>query len=134
MTRTNRIRDQAAIVGIGQTEFSKALGRTEIDMAVEAIHAACADAGLDPHEIDGVARFDMESTDEEKLLGILSPELGYHVCTPFGGGGAVSVLVHAATAIARAKADKELIERQAKVYELFGSKQRSIIDTFRRKP
>ena len=40
----------------------------------------------------------------------------------------------AAAAIARAKADKELIERQAKVYELFGSKQRSIIDTFRRKP
>ena len=64
----NTIRDQAAIVGIGQTPFSKALGRTEIDMAVEAIHAACADAGISPHQIDGVARFDMDSVDEEKLL------------------------------------------------------------------
>ena len=77
----NAIRDQAAIVGIGQTAFSKGLGRTEFDMAVEAIHAACADAGISPHEVDGVARFDMESVDEEKLLSILSPELRYHVGT-----------------------------------------------------
>ena len=76
------IRDKAAIVGIGQTPFAKGLGRTEFDMAVEAIHAACEDAGLSPHDIDGVVRFDMESTDEEKLLSILSPELGYHVGTP----------------------------------------------------
>ncbi len=105
------IRDQAAVVGIGQTPFSKGLGRTELDMAVEAIHAACADAGLSPHDIDGVARFDMESTDEEKLLSILSPELGYHVCTPFGGGGAVSVLVHAASAIAMGLARNVLVFR-----------------------
>ena len=44
----NSIRDQAAIVGIGQTEFSKGLGRSEFDMAVEAIQAACADAGISP--------------------------------------------------------------------------------------
>jgi len=111
LTPMNAIRDQAAIVGIGQTPFSKALGRSEIDMAVEAIHAACADAGLSPHEIDGVARFDMETIDEEKLLSILSPELGYHVCTPFGGGGAVSVLVHAASAIALGLARHVLVFR-----------------------
>jgi acetyl-CoA acetyltransferase len=80
-------------------------------MAVEAIHAACADAGIAPHDVDGVARFDMESTDEEKLLSILSPELGYHVTTPFGGGGAVSVLVHAATAIAMGLARHVLVFR-----------------------
>lgn len=105
------LRDQAAIVGIGQTPFSKGLGRTEFDMAVEAIHAACEDAGLSPHDIDGVARFDMESTDEEKLLSILSPDLGYHVCTPFGGGGAVSVLVHAASAITTGLAKNVLVFR-----------------------
>ena len=107
----NTIRDQAAIVGIGQTPFSKALGRTEIDMAVEAIHAACADAGISPHQIDGVARFDMDSVDEEKLLSIVSPELRYHVGTPFGGGGAASVLVHAATAVAMGLADNVLVFR-----------------------
>lgn len=105
------IRDKAAIVGIGQTPFAKGLGRTEFDMAVEAIHAACDDAGLSPHDIDGVVRFDMESTDEEKLLSILSPELGYHVGTPFGGGGAASVLVHAATAVATGLARNVVVFR-----------------------
>ena len=46
----NQIRDQAAIVGIGSTPFSKGLGRSEFDMAVEAILAACADAGISPRD------------------------------------------------------------------------------------
>ena len=37
---------KAAVVGIGQTEFSKDSGRTELRMATEAAHAALADAGL----------------------------------------------------------------------------------------
>ena len=36
---------QAAIVGIGQTEFSKNSGRSEQQLAAEAILAACQDAG-----------------------------------------------------------------------------------------
>jgi 3-oxoacyl-[acyl-carrier-protein] synthase III len=121
----NSIRDQAAIAGIGQTAFSKSLGRTEIDMAVEAIHAACADAGISPHEIDGVARFDMDSTDEEKLLSILSPSLAYHVTTPFGGGGAVSVLVHAAMAVAMGLARNVLVFRSRARGKQSGSGWRS---------
>src|SRR5439155_1187596 len=59
------IRDRAAIVGIGQTAFGKALGRSEYDMALEAILAACADAGLSPRDIDGTVRYDMDTTDEQ---------------------------------------------------------------------
>ena len=65
------IRDRAAIVGIGQTPFGKALGRSEPDMAVEAIWNACADAGISPREIDGLVRYDMDSTQEEQLLMLL---------------------------------------------------------------
>ncbi len=72
------IRDRAAIVGIGQTAFGKSLGRSEYDMALEAILAACADAGLSPHDLDGAVRYDMETTDEENLLAALgNPELGW---------------------------------------------------------
>ena len=107
----NGIRDQAAIAGIGQSPFSKGLGRTEPDMAVEAIHAACADAGIAPHEVDGVVRYDMDTVDDEKLLSIVSPELGYHACTSFGGGGSVSLLVHAAMAVAMGMARHVLVFR-----------------------
>ena len=64
---TGTIRDKAAIVGIGQTPFAKHLGRSELDMAIEAILAACEDAGISPRAIDGIVRYDMETTDEENL-------------------------------------------------------------------
>ena len=87
----NAIGDKAAIVGIGQTPFSRSLGRSEFDMAVEAILAACDDAGISPREIDGVVRYDMETTDEEQLLAVLgNPELRYQASTSWGGGGSVA--------------------------------------------
>ena len=106
------IRDRAAIVGIGQTAFGKSLGRSEYDMALEAILAACADAGLSPRDIDGTVRYDMESTDEENLLAALgNPELGWFASSAWGGGGAASVLVLAATAIAAGMASTVLVYR-----------------------
>lgn len=108
----NELRDRAAIVGIGQTPFSKSLGRSEFDMATEAIFNACEDAGIAPRELDGVVRFDMETTDEENLLAILgNPELRYQVSTSWGGGGAVSTLVHAAVAITAGMAETVLVFR-----------------------
>jgi acetyl-CoA acetyltransferase len=108
----NTIGDRAAIVGIGQTPFSRSLGRSEFDMAIEAIFAACDDAGLSPRAIDGVVRYDMETTDEENLLAALgTPEIRYQTSTSWGGGGSVSVLVHAAVAIATRMADTVLVFR-----------------------
>ena len=45
--------DKAAITGIGQTEYSRGLNRSEWDMAAEAIFKAIDDAGLKPEDIDG---------------------------------------------------------------------------------
>lgn len=106
------IRDVAAVCGIGQTPFATSLGRSEYDMAVEAIWNACADAGIAPREIDAVVRYDMEQIDEELVLSALgNPELRFFAGTPFGGGGAASVLVVAATAIAARQADMVLVYR-----------------------
>ena len=106
------IRDRAAIVGIGQTPFAKHLGRSEYDMAVEAILAACDDAGISPRAIDGVVRYDMETTDEENLLAALgNPCLRSFACTAWGGGGAASTVVLAAQAIAAGMATTVLVYR-----------------------
>ena len=73
-----RIRDRAAIVGIGQTPFARSLGRTEYEMAIDAIWAACDDAGIAPSAIDGLVRYDIEQTDEEQLLAALgAPEIRF---------------------------------------------------------
>jgi len=55
MASTPGLRDRAAIVGVGYTEFSKNSGVSTQTLAVRAIRAAVDDAGLRPADIDGVA-------------------------------------------------------------------------------
>ena len=45
---------QVAIVGVGETEYSKASGRTAREIGAEAAERAIADAGLEPADIDGL--------------------------------------------------------------------------------
>jgi acetyl-CoA acetyltransferase len=47
------VNGQAAIVGIGETAYTKASGRTAKEIGAEAAERAIADAGLEPRDIDG---------------------------------------------------------------------------------
>jgi len=58
---------KAAIAGIGQTEFSKESGRSELQLACEAVKAAIDDAGLRPSDVDGMVTFTMDSSDEIEI-------------------------------------------------------------------
>ena len=53
---------KTAIAGIGATEFSKDSGRSEMQLGVEAISAALADAGLRPADVDGIATYTWTTT------------------------------------------------------------------------
>ena len=55
---------QAAIVGIANTEFSKNSGRSELQLAAEAVRDALADAQLSPKDVDGMVTFTMDTSDE----------------------------------------------------------------------
>lgn len=46
---------KAAISGIGMSAVGRRLGRTGLDLTLEAVEAALADSGLSPGDIDGVA-------------------------------------------------------------------------------
>jgi acetyl-CoA acetyltransferase len=46
---------QAVISGLGQSVIGRRLGRSGLDLALEAAQAALSDAGLDRAEIDGIA-------------------------------------------------------------------------------
>jgi acetyl-CoA acetyltransferase len=45
---------EVAITGVGESAMSAASGRTAEELAFEAIDAALADAGLSPHQVDGL--------------------------------------------------------------------------------
>ena len=111
---TNGIRDKAAIIGIGETEFSWNSGRSELQLASEAIKAACDDAGIAPQDIDGLIRYDMESNHETLLtqsLGIKN--LRHWESVSYGGGAGNATIGHAAAAIAAGYANYVVCFRAA---------------------
>ena len=91
---------RATVVGIGQTEFAKAIERSELALACDAVLAACADAGIPVTDIDGVTRYDVEQSTEWDLIYTLGiPHLSFFAGTPSGGGGLASTVVLAAMAV-----------------------------------
>ncbi|WP_373199794.1 lipid-transfer protein [Mycobacterium marinum] len=96
----------AAIVGIGQTEFSKESGRSELQLACEAVSAALDDAGVTPGEVDGMVTFTMDASDEidvARNVGI--GDLNFFSRVPHGGGAAAGTVAHAAMAVATGVAE-----------------------------
>ncbi len=49
------VNGEVAIAGIGETEYTKASGRTAREIGAEAAERAIADAGLRPSDIDGIS-------------------------------------------------------------------------------
>jgi len=104
MSRT--LKDQAAIVGIGQTEFSKNSGRSELQLACEAVRAAIRDAGLKPSDVDGMTTFTLDTSDDIEIarsVGI--GDLTFFSRTPHGGGAALGILHQAVMAVATGAAE-----------------------------
>jgi acetyl-CoA acetyltransferase len=96
------IRREVAIVGIGQTAYAKALPGTAWELAIEAILAALADAGIDPKDVDGLCRFaaPFETVSEPQLVRALGiGELTFFAQSPLGGEALGAVIAHAAAAV-----------------------------------
>ena len=104
--------NQTAVVGIGQTEFSKSSGRSELQLAAEASRSAIVDAGLEPSDIDGMVTFQRDSNDELQLARCLGiPLLRFTGRAPFGGAGSCATVQIAAAAVASGAARAVLIYR-----------------------
>src|SRR5437879_2588050 len=106
------LRDAAAIVGIGHTEFNKNIGRPEQTIALEAIKAALDDAGISPRDVDGTVKYSLENTFEHDIarnLGI--PNLRFFGDVAYGGGAGCGAVGHAAMAIATGVAETVVVWR-----------------------
>jgi acetyl-CoA acetyltransferase len=105
-TSERNLSGTAAIAGIGATEFSKASGRSELQLACEAVTAAIADAGLSHSDVDGMVSFTAESSAEihvARNVGI--GDLTFFSRIGYGGGAAAATVAHAAAAIHAGLAD-----------------------------
>ena len=89
--------DATAIVGIAQTEFAKHLEPTEAELACQVIVDACADAGIDPSEIDALCSYTMEATEEVDIArNIGCGDITFFSQVGYGGGAGCGVVGHAA--------------------------------------
>jgi acetyl-CoA acetyltransferase len=106
------LKDQAAIAGIGQTEFSKNSGRSELQLACEAVRAALEDCGLNPREVDGLVTFSMDTNDEvEVAQAVGCGDLTFYSRIPYGGGAAIGVIQQAVMAVATGAAKYVVVYR-----------------------
>ncbi|MFC1402462.1 MULTISPECIES: lipid-transfer protein [Streptacidiphilus] len=109
------LKDRTAIVGIGQTRFAKTLDEPEKTLACRAVLAALDDAGIDPAEVDALASYTMEETDEVELAkSIGAGDITFFSRTGFGGGGSCATVAHLAMAVATGQASVGVAWRSRK--------------------
>lgn len=96
-----KLKDRYAIVGIGNTDYTKASGRPVRSLATEASLKAIADAGLEVADIDGIVSFNFN--DSAPAMGVATEmgivNAGYAVDYAAGGNGANLITLAAAAAI-----------------------------------
>ncbi len=93
------MKDAVAIGGIAQTSFAKHLPGSERALAARVIVDACADAGIDPSEIDGMTSYTMETNEEVDIAKTVGAgDVTFFAQVGYGGGagpGCVGLLAMA---------------------------------------
>ncbi|MDB5428907.1 MAG: lipid-transfer protein [Caulobacter sp.] len=115
---TNWLRDKACIVGIGTTPYGKRGTLADIGalrLALDAIHAAAADAGLDVADIDGFTSFCEDGSTHppfELTMALPTKKLRWSTIVWGGGGsGLPTAVTEAALAVATGQADYVAVVR-----------------------
>ncbi|MEV5835916.1 transporter [Nocardia sp. NPDC052112] len=104
----NMLRGAAAVIGIAEQHYRRGEApHGELRMTLEAITAACADAGISPRELDGFVSYAGGGHDGAVLGGALGVhEVRWSTMMWGGGGGSVAAAINtAAIAIATGQAE-----------------------------
>lgn len=83
----------AAIAGIGRTDFSKNSGRTPLAMAVDAARSALEDAGLQATDVDGIVDFNTNDSASAQDVGRALGAVDLALAADLQGGGNLAVTV-----------------------------------------
>jgi len=103
------LKDQGCIVGVGESAFSRGSGKTELGLMLEASVNAINDAGLKPHDIDGIIGPPLGATAEHFAANLGIEDLRYATTVHMGGASPVVSLQSAAMAVASGVATNVLI-------------------------
>ena len=104
--------NSVAVVGVGETDYSRASGRTELALSLQAIQAALDDAGIEPGEVDGLMKWWVDtSTEAEVATNLGIPDLAWWGEINQAGNVGAALVAHAAAAIHAGLANVVVIYR-----------------------
>ncbi len=119
------LKDQACITGIGETAYTRGTDKKEFALMLEASMHAIADAGLKPHDIDGIIPPPTPFATSEHFAANLGIEdMRYAATVHMGGASSVTALQSAALAVTYGVAKHVLVPFGWKGYS--GSRVRSL--------
>src|SRR5689334_24891251 len=92
-TTPKYLRDKYAIVGVGETTYTRGSGRTTRALGTWAVRNAMLDAGLKPTDVDGMLSYQGgDSTSGTFISGDLGMRLNFYMDV-FGGGSSTEALI-----------------------------------------
>ncbi len=103
------LRDKYAIVGVGETTYTRGSGKTTRALATWAVRNAMLDAGLNPADIDGMMSYQSgDSVFAPFVAGDLGIRLNFYMDV-FGGGSSTEALVGMAIGVIEAGMCKTVV-------------------------
>ena len=109
-----------AIVGVGETEYSRSSGRTTRAMGAMAIQRAMADAGLDSTQVDGMLSYHSgDSTPSTSIMYDLGLRPNFYMDCSGGGSSSEALIGLAMGAIEAGMCDTVAIFRSMNGYSNF---------------
>jgi len=104
--------NSVAIVGVGETDYSRESGRSELALSLQAILAALDDAGIEPREVDGLMKWWVDTSTEADVAANLGiPDLAWWGEINQAGNVGAALVAHAAAAIHAGLANVVVIYR-----------------------
>jgi acetyl-CoA acetyltransferase len=107
----------AAVAGVGYTDFAAQAPQSILELARDACAAAIADAGLTPADVDGIASFMVmhDSVPTQAVATVLGlPQMRFSLDIDLGGQAPCHLVAQAAAAVTTGQAKAVLVYRAMK--------------------